>query len=171
MALYHLTARNRRSVVHPEAFFTPLDKVLEWNRIYGRAGLTQYQCVFPYSAGPDAPRRFLDLLRRVGATVYLCVIKDCGPEGRGTLSFPMPGVSLALDLKVDERTQRIVDLANEFVIEAGGRIYLTKDRFTRPEHFRAMEPRLDEFLAVRRRWDPDRRLRSAQSVRLLGDPG
>ena len=29
--------------------------------------------------------------------------------------------------------------------------------------------RLDEFRAVRDRWDPERRFRSAQSVRLLGD--
>jgi len=46
---------------------------------------------------------------------------------------------------------------------------LSKDAFTRPEDFRRMEPRLDAFLAVRRKWDPERRIRSAQSVRLLGD--
>jgi FAD/FMN-containing dehydrogenase len=64
----------------------------------------------------------------------------------------------------------MVDRLNELVIAEGGRIYLTKDAFTRPEHFRAMEPRLDAFNAVRRRWDPQTRIRSAQSVRLLGDP-
>ena len=56
------------------------------------------------------------------------------------------------------------------MIAEGGRIYLAKDTFTRPEHFRAMEPRIEAFNAVRRRWDPDVRIRSAQSVRLLGDP-
>jgi len=55
------------------------------------------------------------------------------------------------------------------VIAAGGRVYLTKDRFTRPEHFRKMEPRLDRFMALRDKWDPQRKLRSAQSVRLFGD--
>jgi FAD/FMN-containing dehydrogenase len=59
---------------------------------------------------------------------------------------------------------------NEFVISAGGRIYLAKDAFTRAEHFRAMEPRLPEFLDIRRRWDPAGKIRSAQSVRLFGDP-
>jgi hypothetical protein len=33
-----------------------------------------------------------------------------------------------------------------------------------------MEPRLESFARARDRWDPERRLRSAQSVRLLGDP-
>ena len=66
--------------------------------------------------------------------------------------------------------QRYVDALNEFVIAAKGRIYLSKDRFTRPEHFRAMEPRLPTFFAARDKWDPERRLRSAQSRRLFGDP-
>ena len=66
-------------------------------------------------------------------------------------------------------TQQIIDTLNEFVIAAGGRVYLAKDAFTRPEHYRAMEPRLSAWQAIRRRWDPQGRLRSAQSVRLLGD--
>jgi FAD/FMN-containing dehydrogenase len=72
-------------------------------------------------------------------------------------------------MAVSADTQRTVDSLNEFVIATGGRMYLTKDRFTRPEHFRAMEPRLPAFLALREKWDPHRRLRSAQSVRLFGD--
>ena len=55
------------------------------------------------------------------------------------------------------------------MIEAGGRIYLTKDSLTRREHFAAMEPRLARFDEVRRKWDPECRLKSAQSIRLLGD--
>jgi FAD/FMN-containing dehydrogenase len=100
----------------------------------------------------------------------LCVIKDCGAEGEGLLSFPKPGISIALDIPVRDDTQALVDALNEQVIAEGGRVYLAKDRFTRAEHYRAMEPRLEAFLAERRRWDPERRLRSAQSVRLLGDP-
>ena len=99
----------------------------------------------------------------------MCVIKDCGPEGKGVLSFPLEGTSVAVDMAVSPQIQRIIDRLNEFVIATKGRIYLTKDRFTRPEHFRAMEPRLDAFLALREKWDPKRRLRSAQSKRLFGD--
>ena len=36
------------------------------------------------------------------------------------------------------------------MIAEGGRIYLAKDTFTRAEHFRAMEPRLDAWTANRR---------------------
>lgn len=156
-------------VVHPETFFYPLDAVLDWNRVYGPRGFTQYQCVLPADTGYEAHYALVRRLRELAAPVFLAVIKDCGAEGRGLLSFPRPGISYALDLPISERTQDIVDALNELVIAAGGRIYLAKDALTRAEHFRAMEPRLAHFQAARQRWDPERRLRSALSVRLMGD--
>jgi len=81
----------------------------------------------------------------------------------------MKGISIALDIPVRDDTQALVDALNEQVIREGGRIYLTKDQFTRREHFLAMEPRLEAFQEVRRKWDPSGRIRSAQSVRLFGD--
>ncbi len=170
-ALYYSThvPRLKRRLRHPEAFFYPLDAIGHWNRMYGSRGFTQYQCVLPESAGRGAARRFLELLTRLGGASMLCVIKDCGAEGVGLLSFPKPGISIALDIPVRDDTQALVDALNELVIGEGGRVYLTKDRFTRAEHFRAMEPRLGEWERIRRKWDPDGRLRSAQSVRLLGD--
>ncbi len=164
----HVRKRVRR-VIAPDPFFYPLDAVLHWNRVYGPRGFTQYQCVLPRAAGPEAVREFMERLTALGGASPLCVIKDCGPEGKGLLSFPLEGTSIAVDMAISPDIQRIVDRLNEFVIAAGGRIYLTKDRFTRPDHFRTMEPRLPRFLAAREKWDPRRRLRSAQSVRLFGD--
>lgn len=170
-AYYHKHFRKEiRKVVSPEPFFYPLDAVLEWNKVYGPRGFTQYQCVVPRAAGAPAVREFMDLLTKLGGASPLCVIKDCGPQSQALLSFPLEGTSIAVDMAVSADTQRIVDRLNEFVITTGGRIYLTKDRFTRPEHFAAMEPRLEAFQAVRAKYDPQRRLRSAQSVRLFGDP-
>ncbi len=161
----------RRGIVHPDAFFYPLDALDDWNLIYGRRGFTQYQCVLPHAEDNGPARRFLELFVSAGGMGFLCVIKDCGAEGKGMLSFPRPGISIALDFPIHPaKTPALVDRLGELVIAEGGRIYLTKDTFTRPEHFRAMEPRLEAFSAVRRRWDPQLRIRSAQSVRLLGDP-
>ncbi len=161
--------RSRTALVSPEPFFYPLDAVHDWNRVYGSRGFTQYQCVIPRACGAVAVREFMERLTRFGTASPLCVIKDCGPEGKGTLSFPLEGTSIAVDMPVSAGIQRVVDQLNEFVIATGGRIYLTKDAFTRPEHFRAMEPRLPAFEAAREKYDPSRRLRSAQSVRLFGD--
>ena len=162
-------SRPRPGIMHPQAFFYPLDAIQNWNRLYGRQGFTQHQCVLPEAAGPQAVHDLVDLLTRLGGASFLCVIKDCGDEGEGLLSFPARGVTIALDLPVRSNTQQIIDTLNEFVIAAGGRVYLAKDAMTRPEHYRAMERRLPQWQAIRRRWDPQGRLRSAQSVRLLGD--
>jgi decaprenylphospho-beta-D-ribofuranose 2-oxidase len=167
---YRKQIRKKSSgIMAPDPFFYPLDAILHWNRAYGSRGFTQYQCVLPRGAGAPAVRDFMELMTKLGGASPLCVIKDCGPEGKGVLSFPLEGTSIAIDMAVSPELQGIVDRLNEFVIAAKGRIYLSKDRFTRPEHFRAMEPRLPAFLALREKWDPKRRLRSAQSKRLFGD--
>jgi decaprenylphospho-beta-D-ribofuranose 2-oxidase len=155
------------AIVDPHEFFYPLDRVRSWNRLYGPRGFIQYQCVLPHNGNRDGVRRFLE--RAVSRQdVFLCVIKDCGDEGLGTLSFPKPGISLALDMPFGDGTQAHVDALNELVAAEGGRIYLAKDALTRPEHYRAMDSRVEQFLGVRRRWDPDGRIRSALSVRLFG---
>ena len=161
--------QHRQHISHPETFFYPLDIIREWNRAYGRRGFTQHQAVLPAPHTHRRHEQFLRLLHDNRAKVFLSVVKDCGPEGKGMISFPMRGVSYALDIPVDQNTQQIIDRLNDFVAAEGGRIYLAKDAFTRPEHFRAMEPRLDHWNAVRRQWDPEGRIKSALSVRVLGD--
>jgi FAD/FMN-containing dehydrogenase len=161
--------RTREQLVSWETFFYPLDALRKWNRMYGPRGFTQYQCVLPERAGRGAARRVLEVLTRRGGASFLCVIKDCGPQGKGILSFPMAGISIALDIAVRDNTQALIDALNECVLAEGGRIYLSKDRFTRREHFLAMESRLPEFQRIRARWDPQGLIRSAQSVRLFGD--
>lgn len=164
------SAKPRIAILHPEPFFYPLDLLRQWNRLYGRRGFTQHQCVLPDEAGAGAVRGLVELLTRQAAASFLCVIKDCGDEGEGLLSFPRRGVSIALDLPIRENTQAIIDTLNQFVISVGGRIYLTKDTLTRAEDFRRMEPRLPAFDAIRRRWDPGRTIRSVQAERLLREP-
>lgn len=169
--------RPRRRVVHPDKFFYPLDAIHSWNRVYGARGFTQYQCVLPQPEANDrdghvageALHELMEVLTASGAASPLCVIKNCGDEGTGMLSFPKRGISVAADFPITSRTPALVDSLNEIVIAHGGRIYLTKDTFTRADHFRAMEPRLPAWQEIRQRWDPEGRLRSHQSVRLFGD--
>jgi FAD/FMN-containing dehydrogenase len=166
----HGAGVDRRLVFH-EPFFYPLDAVRDWNRLYGPRGFLQYQCVVPRAAGAGAVARLLERLAAAGAASFLAVIKDCGPASDAYLSFPMEGTTLALDLPYrGAATEALVHELNALVIGAGGRIYLAKDAVTRAEDFARMVPRLAEWQAVRDRWDPGRRFRSALSVRLFGDP-
>lgn len=163
-------AKRRSGVVHPSPFFHPLDALREWNLLYGRSGFTQYQCVIPFEAARETVAELLGALRAEGAWCPLAVVKDCGPQGRGMLSFPRPGISVALDLPLRwPATERAVRRMNRITAQAGGRIYLAKDALTTAQEYRAMDERVDSFLAVRRKWDPAAKIRSALSVRLFGD--
>jgi decaprenylphospho-beta-D-ribofuranose 2-oxidase len=160
-----------RRVVHPDRFFHALDSIRDWNRLYGARGFVQHQSVLPAEAGDSHLVRYFETITRHSGASFLTVVKDCGAEGLGMLSFPRPGISVALDLPMrGAATQALIDALNRHVIETGGRIYLAKDALTRREDFVAMEPRVAAFAVVRRAWDPELRLRSALSVRLLGDP-
>lgn len=164
-------SRLQRRLVSYDDFFYPLDAVGDWNRLYGRRGFLQFQCVVPRAAGAAPVAALLDRLAAAGAASFLAVIKDCGPASEAYLSFPMEGITLALDLPYHgPRTEVLVHELNALVIAAGGRVYLAKDAVTRAEDFALMMPRLGEWKAVREKWDPARRFRSAQSVRLFGDP-
>ena len=125
--------------------------------------------MFPTAAGTDPIHPFFETFGSLGGASPVTVVKDCGPEGNGMLSFPEAGLSAAIDIPLAVGDpQRIVDRLNEIVIAAGGRIYLAKDYLSRPQHFRAMEPSLAAFDQVRRKWDPDGRLESRLGERLLG---
>ncbi len=164
----HLS-RVRRGRVHPQPFFYPLDAIERWNLLYGRRGFTQYQCVVPHAEDNSPTRRLLELVASRGTASFLTVIKDFGPAGKGMLSFPRPGITLTFDIPVRSGTAALVAEFNRLVRAEGGRVYLAKDALTTAEDFLAMEPRLAEWQRVRRQWDPGRTLRSAQSVRLMGD--
>jgi decaprenylphospho-beta-D-ribofuranose 2-oxidase len=162
----------RRAVKHvvgPPAFFWQLDLARDWNRGYGRRGFTQYQCVLPTDLAVF--EALLERFQQLGGTSFVTVLKDCGEQGEGLLSFPKRGTSLAVDIPIRsvEETARLVAGLDAFVVAHGGRVYLAKDAFTSAEMFRRMYPEWEAFQRVRDEWDPERRLRSALSVRLLGD--
>lgn len=162
--------RIRTGIVHPEPFFYPLDAVHNWNRIYGRRGFTQYQCVIPHQAGMDAFRKLFRILDQHRAPSFLCVVKDFASEGEGLISFPRSGMTFTFDIPIrGVETERAVCALNDHVAAEGGRVYLAKDALSLASHIRAMDGRIDAFNTVRRRWDPRNLVRSAQSVRLFGD--
>ena len=148
-----------------------MDALDDWNLIYGRRGFTQYQCVLPHADDNGPARRFLELFVSGGGMGFLCVIKDCGAEGKGMLSFPRPGMSIAMDFPIHPDEDAGAGRSAERIGDCRGRADLPDEGHVHPAGaFRAMEPRLEAFNAVRRKWDPEARIRSAQSVRLLGDP-
>ena len=154
------------SIVHYEPFFYPLDNLHAWNLMYGPKGFYQYQSVVPMENGRDAVQAMLQAISNAGEGSFLAVLKTFGNrQAPGMLSFPMPGVTLALDFpNHGERTLRLFERLDAIVREARGRLYLAKDARMPRDMFLAGYPRLREFLPYR---DPG--IRSALSRRLMGD--
>lgn len=164
-ALYYGRGRPGETLIDYDSYFYPLDALLEWNRIYGRRGFIQYQCVLPKAASPPGLRLLLDRIARAGCASFLAVLKLFGPQD-GLLSFPMEGYTLALDFPADSRTFSLMLELDAIVADHGGRLYLTKDSRSGPTLFRRGYPRLGEFQAVRARVDPAGKFSSLQSQRL-----
>lgn len=147
-AYYHRQSRRQgRQVQHYEPFFYPLDSVHEWNRIYGPAGFYQYQCVLPGQDGQAAVTELLAAIAASGMGSFLAVLKLCGDiKSPGLLSFPLPGVSLALDFpNRGDKLHRLFGRLDSIVAAAGGRLYPAKDGRMPGALFRSGYPRWQEF--------------------------
>ncbi len=159
----------RRARERPQTlahYFFPLDSLADWNRLYGPAGLIQYQFVVP-DGEERALARCFELLRERRLPVYLAVFKRFGAAFGGPLSFPLAGWTLAIDIPAAAAGLRpALDELDELVAGCGGRVYLTKDARMRSETVRAMYPQLDRFHAQRARVDPAGVLRSDLARRL-----
>ncbi|MDN3565826.1 FAD-binding oxidoreductase [Paeniroseomonas aquatica] len=147
-------------------FLYPLDAIEGWNRMYGKQGFRQFQCVVPFETGERALRRLLETIASAGAASFLAVLKVMGAQGRGMLSFGMPGYSLALDIPSRPGSEAVFAALERITRDAGGRIYLAKDSVMSSDGFNAMYSEAGAFRALRERIDPQRRLASDMSRRL-----
>jgi FAD/FMN-containing dehydrogenase len=165
-AYFHLQRRQARPrIAHYEKFFYPLDNLLNWNRMYGPKGFFQYQSVVPRAGGKEVIQAMLTAIASSGEGSFLAVLKTFGNrEALGMMSFPQPGVTLALDFSNNgTRTLNLFERLDAIVREAGGRIYPAKDARMPRDLFEQGYPKLHEFLAYR---DPG--ISSALSRRLIG---
>ena len=159
-------AEGRQRLQHYGEFLYPLDAILRWNRLYGRRGFHQFQCVLPFGPGEAALRRLLEAVSAAGDASFLAVLKVMGRPGRGLLSFALPGYSLALDVPARPGARALFATLERITADAGGRIYLAKDSMLSAEGFAAMYPEARRFQEIRAAVDPQGRFSSDMSRRL-----
>lgn len=146
-ALYTRThTGNKHYVESYQKFFYPLDSLLNWNRIYGRRGFYQFQCVVPFS-NQSAIAEILKRISTSGQGSFLSVLKTMGDIGSpGMMSFCRPGVTLALDFpNAGNKTRTLLSDLESIVVEANGAIYPAKDAVMSAETFHHSYPAIDEF--------------------------
>jgi len=164
--LYYAKNFNKEidAVVPYDPFFYPLDAILNWNRMYGKKGFVQYQFVIPL----EAKQGLIEILNRIsdkGLGSFLTVLKILGKQ-ESMISFCREGYTLALDIPLHGGLFEFLDELDEILLKYGGRLYITKDARMKPEMLKGY-PELDKFKAIVKKYNPEGKIRSAQSDRLL----
>ena len=152
------------SVVPYEPFFYPLDAILNWNRMYGKKGFVQYQFVLPFEAKRGL-QEIVNLIGQRGMGSFLTVLKVLGNQ-ESMICFPKEGYTLALDFPVKKGVFKFLDDLDKIVLNYNGRLYITKDARMKPEMLKGY-PQLEQFKALLKKYNPDGKIRSMQSDRLL----
>jgi decaprenylphospho-beta-D-ribofuranose 2-oxidase len=166
-AYFRRVPADGRSAVKPwRTFLYPLDAIHDWNRIYGKPGFVQFQCVVPFENAAAVLKTMLEAIARSHQASFLAVLKRMGAGRAGFLSFPMPGYTMALDFPRRPGVEALYAALCAMTRDAGGRVYLAKDALLDAASFRRMYPEFARFAAVRAAVDPDRRMQSAMARRL-----
>tara|TARA_Y100000590_G_scaffold454135_1_gene600396 strand:+ start:849 stop:2153 length:1305 start_codon:yes stop_codon:yes gene_type:complete len=163
---YAKTKNNNKKKVDIFDYFYPLDKINNWNRLYGQKGFIQYQFVIPNENVVKNLRLILDKISEFGLSSFLTVLKKFGKKNNNLLSFPMSGYTLALDFKISGDLFKNIIEIDKIVSSMGGRIYLTKDSLMSEEIFKSSYTRWEEFENVRNKYGAVGKFCSDQSKRI-----
>ena len=165
---YHRIQNKENSEFVPLlSYFYPLDSVHQWNRIYGKKGFYQYQCVIPKKPdGANYLRKLLQSISDAKTGSFLAILKLFGPRDEPYLAFASEGYTLALDFPNRTGTEALFKKLDEIVLQSGGRLYLTKDARMSRTMFEEGYPQLGLFKAEKKRIDPENRYTSIQAERL-----
>ncbi|AGI69308.1 putative decaprenylphosphoryl-beta-D-ribose oxidase [Octadecabacter antarcticus 307] len=169
-AYYRRVPKSGRTVVRTvQDFFFPLDKIHDWNKLYGKRGFHQFQCVVPLDQS-HALRDIMQIIASSGLASPLAVLKRMGPglNGRnaGYMSFPMEGYTLAVDFPNRPAARRLIAHLESATLTAGGRLYLAKDALSTGTAIKSMYPDYPKWAREAAKADPDGALQTDMTRRL-----
>ena len=165
-AYWHKSKHNLNQTIPLMPYFYPLDAVGDWNKLYGKKGFIQFQCVVPKTDGVSNMRKLLTEITNSGEGSFLAVLKQFGASNENLLSFPIEGYTLALDFKLSKSALMVVSKLEDMVVNMGGKIYLSKDAVMQEKTFKSTYPNWENFEAVREKYGAIGKFSSTQSKRL-----
>ncbi|WP_147125686.1 FAD-binding oxidoreductase [Shimia ponticola] len=163
--LRRVPAMGRTRIRSIDDFFFPLDRIANWNRLYGKRGFHQFQCVVP-TAEADALKDMLEFIGTSGLASPLVVLKKLGEGRGGMMSFPMEGYTLAVDFPARAKAADVIKRLNQMTADVGGRVYLAKDAFLEPDQVASMYPDHAAWAKIAAKSDPEGALMTALVRRL-----
>tara|TARA_B100000900_G_scaffold395444_1_gene393841 strand:- start:530 stop:1849 length:1320 start_codon:yes stop_codon:yes gene_type:complete len=135
-------------LVDYDAFFYPLDNLLDWNKIYGRKGFAQYQCVIPLKNAFEGISELLKTISNSNSNSFLAVLKRFGKQ-QSYLSFPIEGYTLALDFPITEKNFKLMNKLDEITLKYKGQFYLAKDSRLNKEIFKRSDTKFEKYSRFR----------------------
>jgi FAD/FMN-containing dehydrogenase len=167
--LYYFLNRKSARFKDIENFFFPLDAIHNWNRLYGRSGLVQYQFLIPLT---NSIAGLPEILLKCAQSPYkpsLVVLKRLGAaetRQKASLSFADSGYTLTIDFAKRRGLLEFLIELDSLVLKMGGRVYLAKDARLSAETFQSMYPGWRQWQQMRNTLDPQHMFHSNLASRL-----
>jgi FAD/FMN-containing dehydrogenase len=173
-ALYHamaLRAAGRPSVVAFPDFYFLYNRINGLDEAYRPHGFAEIQACFPTGTPVAVYDAILEVLAREGAPPIFTAMKGHIADPF-LLSFPMtgPGFTVGVPKPGGDRARfrAVFDKVFQIIVDAGGRVNLSKDEFLSAGQFRRMYKGVEAFRELKRRLDPELHFQSDQFRRLFG---
>ena len=164
-SIYFAFPRSSKSVSDINDFFYPLDKINNWNVIYGNKGFISYQCSVPYKNSFNSISEILRIIKENKIYSFVSVLKSM-KKNKYNLSFGQQGYTLVFDFPIYSKIFEVLDSIDQVVERNKGKIYLTKDSRIKKEKFHKINKEFSNIKFKNFRKKIDFYFNSMQSRRL-----
>tara|TARA_B100000676_G_C18031383_1_gene818928 strand:+ start:393 stop:1694 length:1302 start_codon:yes stop_codon:yes gene_type:complete len=132
--LYFTFSKSEKKTSSIEDFFYPLDKINNWNIIYGNKGFISYQCSVPFNNSYSSIYQILKILKENKIYSFVSVLKSMGKNNK-RLSFGQKGFTLVFDFPLYPKVIDVLDKLDLVILKNRGKVYMTKDSRISKENF------------------------------------
>ena len=146
-----------------EVYF-PSDILLNWNKLFGKSGLHEYQFVIPF----ENESKIHEITTEISNLVVpiLSAIKIFGNQNNNYMSFPKDGFVVGITFHWKDELKTTLHKLDTKILDLGCRKYLSKDSYTSGDILRNMYPMYNEFIAQKKQLDPENQYSSGLFERL-----
>ena len=118
-----------------DKYFYPLDRIKNWNVVYGNKGFISYQFIIPYKNSYKIIKNILSIINRNKVYSFISAIKAMKKNDK-YLSFGKKGFTLVFDFPIYKNIHKVLDEIDKIVKSNYGDIYLTKDSRISKKNFK-----------------------------------